>query len=619
MKRWLTVLPVLLLLLTGCAEEVQQQTVEPSTKTTVAPTEPDPGLYDPNHPLTQQTGGAIAAYPLEGNGYRMVPMGEKLLLIRLEENGAQLTLLSGEACVKEAKVSLPGVQSLNHVWAGERKAAWYDRAANDIVMLDGKLREVDRIPLPREEIRSVNLDSGLTTAYYTAGDKLCALDLQTGISRLLRRMEGSEPYVGAIYNDEVLHCWHYQEDDTLWQAYISCQDGRTCGSGDKAQLLSYQGECWLASYTDGPVSELLYSDGTDTWVFRPANEAKLLHFGRLQDGSIAAVHEKEYGTVMLDLYDMQRKTKMASITLEGILDAGSMYQSDLGVWFIAGDDSGADDTLCRWDPALTPAEPADCLFTWYNKENPDAQGLAECAAYAKTIGDAYGITVTLELPEALQGAYIAKEEYHVGAIQNALQELEQVLSQFNENYYKRVKRATESRSFSISLVRSITTDKGEPLPDGNGLQTWIAGDSYIVVSAGADTRGQLYHQLWHMTETYVLNRNSVLDTWEWLNPEGFAYLESYVPEELQPEEAYLTGETRAFIDSFSMTYPREDRARFFEYAIQPGNEAYFENEIMQKKLNSLCWGIRRAFKWEESKEVFPWEQYLNEPPYGSII
>jgi len=245
--------------------------------------------------------------------------------------------------------------------------------------------------------------------------------------------------------------------------------------------------------------------------------------------------------------------------------------------------------------------------------------LAECAAYAKTIGDAYGITVTLELPEALQGAYIAKEEYHVGAIQNALQELEQVLSQFNENYYKRVKRATESRSFSISLVRSITTDKGEPLPDGNGLQTWIAGDSYIVVSAGADTRGQLYHQLWHMTETYVLNRNSVLDTWEWLNPEGFAYLESYVPEELQPEEAYLTGETRAFIDSFSMTYPREDRARIMEYAMMPGNESYFESSIMQEKLNSLCWSIRRAFKWEESKEVFPWEQYLNEPPYGSII
>jgi hypothetical protein len=50
-----------------------------------------------------------------------------------------------------------------------------------------------------------------------------------------------------------------------------------------------------------------------------------------------------------------------------------------------------------------------------------------------------------------------------------------------------------------------------------------------------------------------------------------------------------------------------------KYAILPGNEAYFESETMQAKLNSLCWSIRKAFRWEKSKDVFLWEQYLKEP------
>lgn len=87
----------------------------------------------------------------------------------------------------------------------------------------------------------------------------------------------------------------------------------------------------------------------------------------------------------------------------------------------------------------------------------------------------------------------------------------------------------------------------------------------------------------------------------------------------QVADSYLSGPLMAFIDAHSMTYPREDRATFFAYAIQPGNKALFESETMQLKLNTLCWSIRRAFKWEESKVIFPWEQYLNQPPYGNQL
>ena len=617
MKRWLTVLAVLLLLLTGCTEEVPQETQAPTTAATAAPTEPDLGLYDPNHSITQQTGGAIAAYPLEGNGHSLYPMGEKRLLIRFEEKEARLTLLSGETCVREVETVLSAVQFLSHIWVGDSKIAWYDQTANEIVMLDGKLREVERIPMPKEELRSLTLDAGLTTVYYTVEDRICAFDLQTGVSRLLRHMDGREPYVGVIQNDTVLSCWYWLDNGDVVEEYISCQDGRTYYTGSDIHIMSYLDETWIARHTDGPVQEYLYGDDTGTWVFQPVAEARLLYFAGLSDGNIVAVHEQEYGTVILELYDMQRKTRTASVTVQGILGTGSMYQTDAGIWFVAHDAKGGDDTLCCWNPELTPAEPAQCLFPRYTRENPDSLGLEACAAYARQIGEKYGITVSLEAPEALLESYCFETEYHTDAIYAALEAVEYGLSQFPEDFYERVVRVTNARSFQISLVRSITGARGEAVPDKKGLQAWHDGDAYIAVAVGADALSQLYHQLWHMTETYVLSRNSVLDTWEWMNPEGFAYLETYA--DAQFPEQWLSGPEMAFLNTHAMTFAREDRATVMEYAMAPGNEGLFESDIMQQKLNSLCWSIRRAFRWTEAETVFPWEQYLKKPPYGNSL
>ena len=57
-----------------------------------------------------------------------------------------------------------------------------------------------------------------------------------------------------------------------------------------------------------------------------------------------------------------------------------------------------------------------------------------------------------------------------------------------------------------------------------------------------------------------------------------------------------------------MSYAVEDRARIFEFAVKPGNEAYFASAAMQKKLSMLCDGLREVFGLEGSG--YPWEQYL---------
>ena len=64
---------------------------------------------------------------------------------------------------------------------------------------------------------------------------------------------------------------------------------------------------------------------------------------------------------------------------------------------------------------------------------------------------------------------------------------------------------------------------------------------------------------------------------------------------------------------YSMSFPKEDRARIMEYAMMPGNEAYFKSSTMQSKLKTVCKGIREAFGLKKYAEPLPWEQYLKKP------
>ena len=105
--------------------------------------------------------------------------------------------------------------------------------------------------------------------------------------------------------------------------------------------------------------------------------------------------------------------------------------------------------------------------------------------------------------------------------------------------------------------------------------------------------------------------------WNTLNPKVFSYDYDYIANLSREDYQWTEGEDRAFIDIYSMSYPKEDRARIMEYAMMLGNEDCFESETMQRKLRQLCLGIRDAFGLKKSTEAFLWEQYLEEPLNGT--
>ena len=166
---------------------------------------------------------------------------------------------------------------------------------------------------------------------------------------------------------------------------------------------------------------------------------------------------------------------------------------------------------------------------------------------------------------------------------------------------------------TLGQLLGAQTDKVK-VGDGWGMHYVLNGDHYVAVRVGGEFENAVHHELCHMLDAYVYSESKAYDLWDQLNPKEFTYLGSYENYEPAADDPNLQGDTRAFVDGFSMTFMKEDRARLFEYAITPGNEELFKPEYMQTKLIQLCFGIRDAYGLKKDTEiVLPWEQYILEP------
>ena len=156
----------------------------------------------------------------------------------------------------------------------------------------------------------------------------------------------------------------------------------------------------------------------------------------------------------------------------------------------------------------------------------------------------------------------------------------------------------------ISLVRSIPGDK--PM-----VQFYENGNAYVVIAANENVADSFLHGVAYVIDSHVLGNSRDYDTWKNLNPKGFDYDYHYYALDSHVDSKYLTDESRAFVDAYAMTFPREDRSRLFVYAMMDGNESYFTTKTMQAKLKRMCQGIRESYGYEKNGKTYTWEQYLN--------
>lgn len=610
MKRCLALLLAAMLLLSGCGSEPSSSEPEQTPPQTTAPP-PDFVVYEDAHSVEVLTHGAVRCHSVQGEDYYgFLPMNGGVLLL----SGTTETTITYVRDVKQpVKNTLTGKYlSMDSLWVTQLGLCYYDQEAHTLVFLDETLVESSRISLPEELDGLPVLSASGQLVYYYDADALRCLELRSGISRLLKESRYPVHRVQRLhFDDTVLECRVSDEhsDRTL---LISTQTGETLFEAQTSVELLSQGQAYFARWVEGEQELLLFGNRGETIQrLAPAGEGV---FHPLFGSKFLISHETDSTGTNLICYDLEQGNVLSRVRLAGIGEPmGMVIEQESGeIWFFAENLITGESALYCWDSALSAQTLEESFLSpYYTAASPDREGLKRCQEQAATLSKTYGIRIELweDAISPLPKGYRVTSEYMVGVYERYLPILEKALSAFPKDIYQKLGRQSQNAKLTISLVREVySTNELGSLTLEEGAHFWSNGSSYLVLTMNDQLEQNVYHELFHAMDSYILTETKSYDDWRKLNPSGFTYDYSYITNEYRDPKDYLEPETRAFIDLYSMSYPKEDRARIMQYAMTEGNEAYFTSKTMQKKLDTLCKGIRKAFKLGDGDYI--WEQYL---------
>ena len=620
MTRWLFLIAVLLLLC-GCTAEPEETAPTNPISTEPVPvhaTEPT-GYYDPDSALEAATNGAVQAYPLNRtDSYGLIAMADDLLLLSGTEV-TTLTRLTGDNLYVSAAANLdcyiPADSPAFH--AGPKGITYYDGMHRQLVYLDTGLKEVSRLSLPESAVGSPALTADRKILYYCTEDAIRAIDLETGLDKLLRQTGHVPHSILALHCDgTILECRTGDssgDDETI---FISAETGKTLYETADSISLRTMGDNFFAIHQEGEYSEKLAGNpesGTQLLI-TPEYAATAEALLELNAAVESVLREQE---LELNLYNLTTGLRSHSLQLPGTDIPWNMVADVSGsfLWFLRRDGETGSDILCRWDLSQTQSGD-ETIYTMPRPTalNPDQAGIDALKKEAEALNSKYGVEILLwtDATSIIPSTYNVEGEYQVPLLKRYLKILDDALGAYPKGFLEEAKSGV---NVYVGLVRSISaavTSADEP-GLGSGFQFRDQNENvYIILSIGEDTVSTLYNDLALVIDNRVIISCSDFDGWEDLNPKGFEYSFSYrIASGL--DDSLFQDEDRAFIDAASTTFPREDRAKIMAYAMEDGNEELFEPQIMQQKLRTLCLGIRKAFGLRKSSEVFLWEQYLEKP------
>lgn len=618
MKR-IALLLLCAMLLCGCTGNGQ---LPDETVQAVIPTEPE-GCYWADSPVERMTDGAVRAYPLQiPDVYAIAAAGEDVIVFS-GNSTTTLTRLTGNHLFRVAQTRLGTFVSADAgvLCTAEDGLIYYDESAGEVVFLDDIFRPYRRVPIPDSAAGMPVLSADRENLYYCSEDGIRVLNMSTGISRLLRQTTDQEIVLETLIVGDSILKYSLRGQPDWYDVYIDTATGEQIEQTNETCFLrSGSGYFYIDAWNDG-VRELIFGDEDGALMtLYPQDILEGSYFSEYisNTGKVLLTRSKEENWI-LDVYDLKTGLHPYSMVVPELNWPYSFIQSDSqsSIYFLSS--SMAESvTLYRWDLSLSATADTD-IYTGphYTLEHPDEMGLEICRAYAAEIGERYGIRVQVgpEAADAEPWDYHLVPEYQVPAIHSALQQLDEVLSAFPEDFFPMALESLGDSRLNVHLVRRIQgiADTGA-LDELDGVQYWLEGDPCIALTVNDRVLQTVYHELFHVLESRLLSRSDILYRWDELNPEGFAYDNDYRANQQRDDWMYLEEDTtRAFIDFYSMSFAHEDRARIMEYACVKGNEHYFLSEIMQRKLLAICTAIREAYDLQDSPRHFLWEQYLDVP------
>lgn len=594
MKRLIPILlAILLLAACGAKEEVIPQQPVAVVEST-APV----SLYMANASVEQQTGGAVKVYvPEDGTYIGMGTMDDKVVLVT---DLSKLILMDSQTGELGASIKVGETISCEETdfTVSDQGLSYYRDDGRELVFLNASLQQAAKVEIPEDITGHPCVSHTNQEVYYCKDKEVRALNLQTGISRIIKRQICQSIEIVASHLDgNMLACKVIDEQGSESMLYLDPTTGQTLDDANQLSDLQTGVTHYLVSRTEGMVQQQIYGTVGGKNHTLTLNKHLTAAF-QLNGGYCWQVEE---GALVVDFYDFSTGTHSAQVRMVGVGEPISVAADDQYIWILSME--GQTEMLYRWDPSMSATgNNHSYLQPLYTRDYPDTQGLEQCAQRAQELEDKYGIHVAVGQDAlAVSGNYELVDEYQVPVLTEMMDQLENVLVRFPEGF---LQQSLAKGSMSISLVRSISGDK-------EVVQFYESGNAYIVLAASEKVEENILHGIAYIIDSHVLGNSRDYDTWKNLNPKGFDYDYSYYVYENHADSKYLTDGNRAFTDAYAMTFPHEDRCRVFVHAMMEGNESIFTTKTMQAKLKRMCQGIRESYGYEKNGKTYLWEQYLN--------
>ena len=607
-------IPLLLcLLLCGCAAE------GPSAETTLPDSQVPSVLSEARRDLETRYDGELELFPLDipkVQGLRATSQG---ILVFSGYGSTTLTLMEPDTLSSIASYTLdweldPLDPSLQ-IW--EDGISCFDPHSREMLLLDTSLQPKEHISLPEGVQGSPLFSQDRRILYYCTANTIRAWDRNTSFHRCLKELPYPEKTLTGLHcKDTVLQC-RIPEKDSVRTLFLSTDTGQLLSEKQGDVTLLTEGTSFYGILPGNPYPSLVFgeTDGAIQELF-PKTAPESCTYLPMENLAVTTASLKE--GYRMELYRLDSGTLESALTLEAYHHPSHIFlDSSNRICFLIYDPEYDCPVFCRWDPFL----PAGAAFSqaeksytdlYSSQDSPNLSALAQCQALAEQIGNKHGIRILVweDAASVQPWDYVLEPESRPRILRQELELLDQRLDIFPEGFLSET--ASHFSGLTLCLVRSIS---GSPasgsLSTATGIQFFQGEEAYLAIAVGSYSQQALYHELFHIMETHILAHSNALDHWDSLNPTGFSYDYSYAANAVRNSGVYLAGEQRSFVDTYSMSYPKEDRARIWEYAILPGNASLYQSETMHQKLQTLCRGIREAYRLEDSEETFLWEQYLH--------
>lgn len=242
----------------------------------------------------------------------------------------------------------------------------------------------------------------------------------------------------------------------------------------------------------------------------------------------------------------------------------------------------------------------------------------------KAIEDKYNIKISIgEECSNILGGYAIRALIYYDDVANALNILDEELSKYPDGFIEQI-RYENLDTIHFYIASDLIGTSSGTLETAGGFQMEIGNEALIVVDFNYFdiARSTIHHEFGHCIDDILVYNGGIDEkVWDTYNPVsvtgGSVYTDTYDMFGNYGDEIYAYGtngedyENSYFVDTYSMTYPSEDRARIWDNIMS--DEGYVDwsrTPHLTAKLNYYAECIRQNFDstgWNEVR----WEKYMS--------